>query len=142
MKDRIRNTDGLTQHAKKRTNDALEQVELTLQKLYQAGEEITKYKVFKESNVSRNFIYTNEIVANLVKEFQDKPPISYPSKSNLDLKIQYLQDKLAQMESQIKESQKIREENEKLSKAYETLKTEYTQLEKQFQIVCDSKGLI
>lgn len=142
MKDLEKQTAGLRMHTKRRTEAAFETVKDTIKEMAVNGEKITKYAIFKKSGVSRNFVYYNEDVDQLIEQYENKTLKKDEKKTEVQIMLDELREENKSLKEENKEVQKLKKEIEVLRKTNNKIKGEYEELNNRFSQVCAAKGLI
>ncbi|MBR0382388.1 MAG: hypothetical protein IJH71_08135 [Eubacterium sp.] len=98
-----RNTEGLVEYAKKRTDDSTNKVKKALNQMIRDSEKITIAAVAKRAGVSPNFIYSNEHVLKTVRKYCDaSKKKKLQSQDAKDVIIATLKNENRELKSQLK----------------------------------------
>lgn len=124
-----KNTDKIIAMAKTKTEETKNKVIDTINKMLEDGEKITFYSVYKNSGVSKSFVYNNDEIRMIVETYRQSPVKRNRTKESKDVIIETQKKKILELEKQLKEFQKTETYKEK----YERLLVENEELKKQLK---------
>lgn len=124
-----KNTDKIISMAKTKTEVTKNKVIDTVNKMLQDGEKITFYSVYKNSGVSKSFVYNNDEIRLIIETYRRSPIKRKQSKESKDVIIETQKKKILELERLLNEFQKTENYKEK----YEKLLVENEELRKQLK---------
>lgn len=120
-----RNTDEMLKKSKEKSIKSFNKALDTIDSMIKNQEEINFSSVSKKSSLSRNYLYTNQNIKNLILEYRDKK--NYRTQESKEVIINIQKKEIKDLKEKVRKLEKYREQ-------YEKCKDENISLKKQLEV--------